>query len=285
MNLYRGLDRFAHYLASERGASVHTIDAYTRDITRFIGIIENHGAAPDQKGVELFLTALSERGRATRSIVRSMSALRSFFTFLLMIGEIDTNPMEDMETPKYKRPIPEFLSEEEVLKLIELPGGTRQSLRDRTIIELLYATGLRVSELINLKRSNINLEGGFVIALGKRSKERIVPLGTYSRETIKEYLETLQPKGPYLFPNRRLGPLSRQAVFKIIKKYAASLGRSDVSPHTMRHTFATHLLQGGADLRSVQMMLGHEDISTTQIYTHVDHKRLKEIHKKHHPRG
>ena len=214
-----------------------------------------------------------------------MSALRSFFTFLLATGEINTNPMEDMETPKYKRTIPGFLSEEEVLKLIDLPGGKKHSLRDRTIIELLYATGLRVSELTNLKRSNVNLEAGFVVALGKRSKERIVPLGAYSREAIKEYIQTQKPKGPYLFPNRKAGSLSRQAVFKIIKKYAASLGRPDISPHTMRHTFATHLLQGGADLRSVQIMLGHEDISTTQIYTHVDHKRLKEIHKKHHPRG
>lgn len=285
MNLYHGLDRFAQHLASERGASFHTIDAYTRDITSFIQILEYHTCIPDRKNVEIFITSLHERGRATRSIVRSMSALRSFFTFLLASGEIKTNPMEDMETPKYKRTIPEFLTEEEVLKLIELPAGKKYSLRDRTIIELLYATGLRVSELTNLKRSNVNLESGFVIALGKRSKERIVPLGTYSRETIKEYIQTQKPKGPYLFPNRKAGPLSRQAVFKIIKKYAASLGRSDVSPHTMRHTFATHLLQGGADLRSVQMMLGHEDISTTQIYTHVDHKRLKEIHKKHHPRG
>jgi len=172
-----------------------------------------------------------------------------------------------------------------MLELIRMPDGGKTSLRDRTILELLYATGLRVSELTKLARSDVNLDGGFVITMGKRSKERVVPFGTYSRDAIKLYLETEQPKGPYLFPNKRNGALTRQAIWKIIQKYSARMERKGrVSPHTIRHTFATHLLQGGADLRSVQILLGHEDISTTQIYTHVDSKRLKEIHKKYHPR-
>jgi integrase/recombinase XerD len=149
----------------------------------------------------------------------------------------------------------------------------------------LYATGLRVSELIKLKRADINLEGGFIIASGKRSKERIVPIGEHSKKALTEYLEKVRPKGPFLFPIRRGKGLTRQAIWKIIRKYANRIEREHISPHTLRHTFATHLLQGGADLRSVQILLGHEDIATTQIYTHVDSKRLKEIHKKYHPRG
>ncbi len=170
-------------------------------------------------------------------------------------------------------------------ELIRLPQGEKMALRDRTMLELLYATGLRVSELISLKKGDVNLDGGFVVAMGKRSKERVVPLGSYSRDAVKAYLDEERPQGRYLFPNRRGGMMTRQAVRKIIRKYGLKLSRGRVSPHTIRHTFATHLLEGGADLRSVQVLLGHEDISTTQIYTHVDRKRLKEIHKKHHPRG
>jgi Site-specific recombinase XerD len=217
--------------------------------------------------------------------VRAISALRGFFNFLIAEGDAKQNPLEDLEIPRYKSPIPEVLSQQEISELIQLPEGERTSLRDRTIIELLYATGLRVSELIKLKKADVNLEGGFLIASGKRSKERVVPLGSYSRDAIKDYVETEKPKGLFLFPNKRAGMLTRQAIWKIIRKYAFLIERSHISPHTIRHTFATHLLEGGADLRSVQILLGHEDISTTQIYTHVDSKRLREIHKKHHPRG
>ncbi len=158
-------------------------------------------------------------------------------------------------------------------------------MRDAAILELLYATGLRVSELVSLKKSDVNLDAGFIIALGKRSKERIVPIGSYAREVIKLYLAEMKPKGPQLFPSRRGGALTRQAVWKMLRKYGVLLAQGPLYPHMLRHTFATHLLEGGADLRSVQLLLGHEDISTTQIYTHVDRKRLKEVHKKHHPRG
>jgi len=283
--LYNHLDRFIQYLISERGASPHTVDAYNRDILTFIKFMEEISVdTPERRHIEAYMGQLRERGKQARSIVRAMSALRSFFNFLLMDGKIKVSPLEDIEVPRFKAPMPDVLSETEMLELIRMPDGGKTSLRDRTILELLYATGLRVSELIKLKRSDVNLNAGFVITMGKRSKERVVPLGAYSREAIKLYLETEQPKGLYLFPNKRNGTLTRQAIWKIIRKYSTQMERGHISPHTIRHTFATHLLQGGADLRSVQILLGHEDISTTQIYTHVDSKRLKEIHKKYHPR-
>ena len=289
MNLYHSLDSYLTYLTAERGASPHTVDAYNRDIIGFIKFLEDGGLSlsdkPERSYIENYIGHMREFGKKTRSIVRSISALRGLFNFLLADGIISHNPLEDIEIPKYSPPIPEVLSEQEVIELLKLPTGSKTSLRDRMILELLYATGLRVSELIKLKKSDINLEGGFVIASGKRSKERVVPLNIYSKDTIKAYLKEENPPGAYLLPNKRGGMLTRQAIWKIIRKYAAKMAKEHISPHTMRHTFATHLLEGGADLRSVQILLGHEDISTTQIYTHVDSKRLREIHKKHHPRG
>jgi len=286
MNLYHYLDNFISYLTAERGASPHTIEAYNRDIINFVAFLQARSCSmPDKKHAEAYMAFMREKGKKTRSIVRAISALRSFFNFLLVEGILSQNPLEDVETPKYTQPIPDVLSEEDILQLLKLPDGTKTSLRDRTILELLYATGLRVSELIKLRKSDINLEGGFLVASGKRSKERVVPLGTYSREAIRRYLEQERPQGAFLFPNKRGGILTRQAIWKLIRKYAIQLQKGHISPHTIRHTFATHLLRGGADLRSVQVLLGHEDISTTQIYTHIDNKRLKEIHKKYHPRG
>jgi len=228
---------------------------------------------------------LRDSGKKTRSIVRAISAIRGFLNFLLSEGNITHNPLEELEIPRFKMPIPNVLSEEEMLTLLDIPDKSSKSLRDRTILELLYATGLRVSELIQLKKSDVNLEGGFLIASGKRSKERVVPIGEFSRQAIKEYIKKEKPQGIFLFPNKRGEKLTRQAVWKLIRKYGNKIEKTHISPHTIRHTFATHLLEGGADLRSVQILLGHEDISTTQIYTHVDKKRLKEVHKKYHPRG
>lgn len=286
MNLDHLLDSFINHLTAERGASSHTVEAYQRDIIHFIEFLEGHSRdVPERKDIESYMYFLKEKGKNPRSIVRALSALRSFFNFLVLDGSVQSNPMEDIDAPKYTRPVPEVLSEEEVVKLLDIHDDKRQSLRDKTIIELLYATGLRVSELIQLKRSDINLEGGFIIASGKRSKERIVPIGEHSKKALIEYLDKARPKGHFLFPNKRGKALTRQAIWKIIRKYAKRIEREHISPHTLRHTFATHLLQGGADLRSVQILLGHEDIATTQIYTHVDTKRLKEIHKKYHPRG
>lgn len=284
--LYHHLDSYVRHLVSERGASPHTVEAYNRDILTFLRYLEEIACPePERRHVESFIGYMREKGRSTRSIVRGLSALRGFFNYLLLDGKIKVSPLEDVDTPRFRPPIPRVLSEDEMGELIRLPEGEKMALRDRTMLELLYATGLRVSELIRLKKGDINLDGGFVVAMGKRSKERIVPLGSYSRDAVKAYLDAERPQGQYLFPNRRGGMITRQAVWKIIRKYGVRLLRGKVSPHTIRHTFATHLLEGGADLRSVQVLLGHEDISTTQIYTHVDSKRLKEIHKKHHPRG
>lgn len=284
--LYHHLDNFIRHLVSERGSSPHTVEAYNRDILNFLAFLEGETEGfPERQHVEAYIGHMRQKGKTTRSIVRSMSALRGFFNFLILDSKITASPLEDVDIPRFKTPIPKVLSEEEMSSLIRLPEDTKMGLRDRTILELLYATGLRVSELVKLKKSDVNLDGGFVVAMGKRSKERVVPLGSYSRDAIKGYLETEKPKGQYLFPNRQGNMITRQTIWKIIRKYGRHLQRGNISPHTIRHTFATHLLEGGADLRSVQVLLGHEDISTTQIYTHVDSKRLKEIHKKHHPRG
>ncbi|MCX5817444.1 MAG: site-specific tyrosine recombinase XerD [Proteobacteria bacterium] len=286
MNLYACLDNFISYLTAERGASPHTIEAYNRDILHFIKFLEDSSLDVFQReNAERYMGHLKEAGKKTRSIVRAFSAIRSFFNFLVADGKITHNPLQDIEIPKYQSPIPDVLSEQEMVDLIQQPEGSKTSLRDKTILELLYATGLRVSELNQLKKSDVNLEGGFLIASGKRSKERVVPIGEYSKLAIMAYLEKEKPKGLFLFPNRRGGKLTRQAIWKLIKKYSFMIEKFHVSPHTIRHTFATHILEGGADLRSVQILLGHEDISTTQIYTHVDKKRLKEVHKKFHPRG
>jgi integrase/recombinase XerD len=285
MNLYDELDAFVAHLASERGVSPHTIAAYSADLVGFIETLEENSAAPDRAGVEAYLEAMHRRGKGARSIVRAMSALRGFFRFLMAARKLTADPMEDLETPRFQKPIPRFLTETEVTVLLELPKDRPLSLRDRAMLELLYASGLRVSELIGLKKADVNLDGGFLTALGKRSKQRVVPLSSYARDAIRAYVSQDQPKGLFLFPNRQGKPLSRQTVWKIIRRYASMMGKEELSPHTMRHTFATHLLEGGADLRSVQILLGHEDISTTQIYTHVDSKRLRQVHKKHHPRG
>jgi integrase/recombinase XerD len=285
MSLYSYLDAFMIYLKTEQGASVHTIEAYNRDILNYIVFLEETKNGIESVNFEKYLGRLKATGKKTRSIARAISSIRSFYRFLMVDGSIKTNPVVDVEIPRFKPPIPRVLSEDEMAKLLQLPADRKMALRDATMLELLYATGLRVSELTGLKKSDLNLEAGFLVAMGKRSKERIVPMGTYAREVVKLYVEEMKPKGPFLFPNRKGETMTRQAVWKIIRKYGLLLAERKISPHVLRHTFATHLLEGGADLRSVQILLGHEDISTTQIYTHVDRKRLKETHKKYHPRG
>jgi integrase/recombinase XerD len=285
LNEYYLLDAFMVHLKTEQGASINTIEAYNRDILNYLIYLEETKASLESVDFDTYMARLRAGGKQTRSIARSVSAIRGFYRFLLVDGQIESNPLLEIEVPRFKAPIPRVLSEEEMLRLLKLPMDRTVALRDATILELLYATGLRVSELTGLKRSDVNLEAGFLIALGKRSKERIVPIGSYARDVIKLYIEQMKPKGPYLFCNRKGGSLTRQAVWKMVRKYGLLLEQGRLYPHMLRHTFATHLLEGGADLRSVQILLGHEDISTTQIYTHVDRKRLKELHKKYHPRG
>jgi integrase/recombinase XerD len=286
MNFYNELDYFLMHLTSEQGASAHTVEAYSRDILVFITFLEEQEVDfPTSADLERFLGFLRTSRKKTRSVVRAISALRSFFGFLTRDGKLSVNPMMEIDIPRFRAPIPHVLSEDEVTRLLDIPKAAKTALRDRTILELLYATGLRVSELTHMKKSDVNLEAGFVIACGKRSKERVVPLGSHARSILKSYLEQSDPAVSFLFPNGRGGVITRQAVWKLLRQCGMKIGGVKVSPHTLRHTFATHLLEGGADLRSVQVLLGHEDISTTQIYTHVDRKRLKELHKKYHPRG
>lgn len=279
------LDNYLAFLAAEKGLSPNTLDSYSRDLTSYLeftkGDFEEFGR---KENVEKFIVFQRKRGLKPRSVARWMSALKGFFDFLIEEGYLEENPVSEIDRPKVSTPYPNVLSEEEVKELILSPDNSKTGIRDRAILEIFYATGLRVSELVNLKKTDVNLEAGFVLAQGKRSKERIVPLNSQSILALKEYLKKVNPKGKYLFPNKKGERLSRQAVWKVIRKYAKKLFSQKVSPHTLRHTFATHLIQGGADLRSVQLLLGHEDISSTQIYTHIDKKRLKEIHKKYHPR-
>jgi integrase/recombinase XerD len=284
-SLEKILDTYLAYLAAERGSSPNTLEAYSRDIISYIEFIKGSlEEAEKRDNIERFIVHLRKKNLKPRSILRYISSLNGFFNFMMEEGYIKENPLSDMDRPKVNPPYPDVLSEEEMENLILLPDDSKTGIRDRTILEVLYATGIRVSELINLKKTDVNLEAGFIVTMGKRSKERIVPLNKHSIECISEYIKKVNPKGKYLFPNTKGEKLSRQAIWKIIKRYARFLGKERVSPHTIRHTFATHLIHGGADLRSVQMLLGHEDISTTQIYTHIDRKRLKEIHKKFHPR-
>ena len=232
---------------------------------------------------------------APRSLARNLVSIRMFYRFLVSEGKIDSNPARLLGIPKLYQHLPDILSRDEMEALLLQPDTTAiMGKRDKAILELLYATGLRVTELIGLKMTNINLKVGYVRTIGKGSKERIIPMGTKAIDSLNGYLTRGRPSflkkdpakaGPYLFLNSRGKPMTRQGLWKIIKNYALKAGiTKTVTPHTVRHSFATHLLEGGADLRSVQIMLGHSDISTTQIYTHVARERLKEIHEKYHPR-
>ena len=263
------LDQFIAHLKVERGLSENTVQGYSRDLVRFLEHLEALGRA-----------------------ARSLSAVRVFFRFLVSEGRIETSPARLVDAPKLPRRLPEVLSPEEVDRLLEQPDPARPAgSRDRAMLELLYATGLRVSELTGLKLQNVNLEAGFVRMMGKGSKERVVPMGEKAVEAVRAFIAEGRPAllgrrtSSHLFVNTRGRPLTRQGFWKLIKRYGRAAGiRGSITPHGLRHAFATHLLEGGADLRAVQIMLGHEDISTTQIYTHVTRERLKQVHEKHHPR-
>lgn len=290
------LDLFINYLIVEKGLSNNTIDAYSRDLLDFtnhltkIKVLDPGNAAP--LDIVKYIGKLREGGISPRSTARKLTAIRMFYKFLNTEGHIDGNPTLLVELPKGISRLPNAISLEMVDVLLSAPDtSTSLGLRDKAMFELLYATGLRVSELVSLKIGDINLDVGFLIAFGKGSKERVVPIGESARTWVKNYISDGRPRlfkaqTEGLFINRSGKGLTRQGFWKIIKSYAKKANITiSITPHTLRHSFATHLLERGADLRSVQMMLGHADISTTQIYTHVTTKRLKEIHKKHHPRG
>ncbi|HKJ29250.1 MAG: site-specific tyrosine recombinase XerD [Desulfuromonadales bacterium] len=295
MNHY--LDHYLNYLAVERGLANNTLDAYGRDLARYLDYLES------QKIVALenisaaivlrFLSHLKNAGLSPRSRARSLAALRTFHKFLVREKITKDNPTDQVVSPKSLTALPHTLAPLDVESLLSSPkGDSALAWRDRAMLEIIYATGLRVSELVSLKLSDLQMDVGYLTAFGKRSKQRIVPLGETAIAALQEYLQNGRPglekqKGShFLFLNRSGEGLTRQGFWKIIKRRALEAGISQsITPHTMRHSFATHLLENGADLRSVQAMLGHADISTTQIYTHVTRERLRKMHAEHHPRG
>ncbi len=291
------LDRFLHYLTVEKGLADNSISAYHHDLSRFLDYLEKKGmqdvSAVDKLHLRTFLVRLRQEGLSARTVARNQVSLRVFFRFLVLEGLLQANPAEELDSPKTAKTLPQILTPEEVERLLEQPDPAKPlGIRDRAMLELLYATGMRVSELVRLPLTQLNLEGGYVVVYGKGSKERIVPLGSEAIKRVTRYLTAVREhllKGrdnPLLFLGRSGRGMSRQRFWKSIKLYGRKAGiRKRMTPHLLRHSFASHLLEGGADLRSVQMMLGHVDISTTQIYTHVTGERLKKVHKKFHPRG
>ena len=288
------VDEYLNHLVIERGLSHNSVTAYSHDLCRFFSWAREK--PPDQVAAEDLrehLVWLRREGISARSMTRAMSAIRGYFRFLLEEEIINHDPTALLDRPKLQKSLPGVLSRQEIERLLSAPDLENvEGLRDRAMLELLYAAGLRVSELVGLSLNDIDLEAGVVRAFGKGSKERLVPIGEEAVRWARQYLLTVRPawaKGRTtnaLFLSRRGKGLTRQAVWHRIKHYCLAAGiKGKISPHTFRHSFATHLLEGGADLRAVQAMLGHADISTTQIYTHVDRKRLREEYDRYHPRS
>jgi integrase/recombinase XerD len=295
MNQY--LDLFLSFLTVEKGLSANTLEAYSRDGGKYLSFLEKEGCTEPERirpiHVASFLSGLKDAGLGPKSRARALSCVRMFHRFLETEGYRDGNPASLIDAPKTMGKLPTILSFRDVEALLAAPSDERPiDIRDRAMLELLYATGLRVSELVFLKTREVNTSAGFLLAFGKGDKERLVPLGETAVVFLERYLTSVRPgldksgENEYLFLSRLGEPMTRQAFWNIIKKRAAQAGiRKSISPHTLRHSFATHLLENGADLRSVQIMLGHADLSSTQIYTHVTRERLKKIHEEFHPRG
>ena len=293
MNKY--VSEYTDYLKIEKRQSQNTLAAYRRDVSRFAKYLPNK-RLDDAKisDVRSFLVFLrNEEGLAPSSVARCLSSLKSFYEYLSVENLISENPTETIASPRPWRKLPNVMSVEEVDALITAPDiNTLAGIRDLAMLELIYATGLRVSELVSLKMSAVDLEVGYLRSLGKGSKERVVPIGDVAKTAIESYVNNARPlfqkkrRSGDLFLTRRGNAMTRQGFWKILKKYSIKAKiEGAVSPHALRHAFATHLLEGGADLRSVQMMLGHSDISTTQIYTHVLRQRMREVHERFHPRA
>jgi len=288
------ISQYIDYLNIERRQSPHTLIAYRHDINRFAKYLSSYPLDNAKVGdVRSFLVSLRKEGLASSSVARCLSSLKSFYDFLLTEGLILENPTETISSSRSGRKLPNVMSLEEVNALIAAPDiNTLAGIRDLAMLELIYATGLRVSELISLKINSLDLEIGCLRTLGKGSKERLVPMGDEAKTTIKNYINNARPlfqkkrSSEDIFLTRRGNAMTRQGFWKILKRYSIKAKiKCIVSPHALRHAFATHLLERGADLRSVQMMLGHSDISSTQIYTHVLSERMREVHECFHPRG
>jgi integrase/recombinase XerD len=296
-SMQRLIDEYLGYLAVERGLAENSVVAYARDFRRTVGYLTHAGASsfPEvSRGlVARLLFWLRAEGLAPRTVARHVASLRGLFRYLLTQGYVKDDPTAHLESPSPWTRLPGALSEEEVVRLLGAPlTSDHAGIRDKAMLELLYAAGLRVSELVTLRLSDIDLEVGYVRCHGKGSKERVVPLGAKAQSWVRRYLASARPRlskgglSPALFLNRLGRALTRQGLWKIFRSYARAAGIDrPVSPHTLRHSFATHLLERGADLRAVQMMLGHADISTTQIYTHVSRAHLKAVYDRYHPRA
>ena len=291
------IDQFLNYLVVEKGLSKKTLDAYSRDIIRYRDFLcknkRNRFSEEDTPLILQHLILLRKSGLEARSRARHLVSIRGLYRFLVEEKILRHDPARLIDLPKVSLKLPHVLSTQEIELLLKAPDTKKPlGIRDAAMLELLYAAGLRVSELVNVKLQNVNLEAGFVRIFGKGSKERIVPIGLYAKEKINLYLKTTrsiylkQTSSPYLFVARAGKPMTRQGFWKLLRRYALQTGlNKKITPHSFRHSFATHLLEGGADLRAVQIMLGHVDISTTQIYTHITRDHLKKLHQKFHPRG
>jgi len=291
------VDRYMNYLLVEKGLAAKTIESYSLDLAVFLNFLKAAGveeiSSVDTAVLLKHLIALRKSGLSSRSRARHLVTMRGFFRFLVHEKLLTHDPVGLIDMPKSGLRLPDVLSVKDVEKLLNAPDPAKpKEARDAAMIELLYAAGLRVSELVGLKLRDVNLEAGFVRVFGKGSRERVVPIGLYAKEKIKTYIDTFRPLllknhiSPALFVGRAGKPMTRQGFWKLLRQYVRRAGiHKNVTPHSLRHSFASHLLEGGADLRAVQVMLGHVDISTTQIYTHVARERLKIVHTKYHPRG
>ena len=293
-NAHPWLKSYLAYLVTECGLAKNTVAAYSRDISRFLAFLDGRGPeSVTTRDLEAFLRAEKKRGLEVSSIARALVAVKMFYRYLAGEGMVTAAVGATLDTPKMWKRLPEFLTVKEVNDLLAAPKGQGPlAVRDRAMLELFYAAGARVAELAHVHVSDIKMDLGLVLLYGKGSKERVVPLGKPAQKAIVSYLSAARPRlagqksDDTLFLGRRGEPLSRIHIWRLVKKYAGLAGiRKNVHPHTLRHSFATHLLEGGADLRTVQEMLGHSSIATTQIYTHVDRNRLKAVHHRFHPRA
>ena len=287
------IDGYLAYLRDVRRMSPNTVESYARDLAALAAFAEKRKldpAALDRRELDAFVRSLMASGLSPRSTARAVACIRGFYKFLAVEQRRESSPA-DLRAPRAWAALPKFLDLEEVDRLLAQPDVSRpRGLRDKALISVLYATGLRVSELISLKLPNLHLQEGYLTCIGKGDKERIVPIGQEATDWVQKYLAEARPKlvpksSPWLFVNARGGPLSRVGFWKLLKEYGLKAGITrNISPHVLRHSFATHLLDRGADLRAIQMMLGHADLSTTQIYTHVLEARLRSVYDRFHPR-
>lgn len=288
------INEFLRYLLIDRGYSNNTIESYKRDLEKFLEFNNNNKDINKISNEDLkkYIKYLNEENLNEKSIARNISSLKSFYKFLMIEKYIDNNPSDALFLPKVKKSLPNTLTEDEVLKLLDIKLTDNFSYRNKAMLELMYATGLRVSELINLKLQDIDLSQDIIRTYGKGSKERVIPIGDYAKEYLEKYIYEYRgsmlkrESSEYLFLNNHGKQMTRQGFFKIIKKIAYEKGiNKELSPHTLRHSFASHLLKYGADLRTIQELLGHSDISTTQIYTHITNEELKKNYEDFHPHG